>query len=85
MVRAVDDVLRSTFGLAEGLADRAPWGAVAGLIGVDVPHGVDPDAPFLSMIDPGAGTGTFLVEWIRRAAILVLGAAPPRRVDSAVA
>ena len=29
--------------------------------------GVDPNSPFVSMIDPAAGTGTFLVHWLRQA------------------
>ncbi len=67
MVRAVDDVLRSSFGLDDGLADPAPWKEVAGSVGFDVPSGVDPGRPFVSMIDPATGTGTFIVEWIRQA------------------
>jgi hypothetical protein len=67
MVRAVDEVLRSLFGLSDGLADPTPWSNVAALVGFEVPPGINPDQPFLSMIDPATGTGTFLVEWIRRA------------------
>ena len=67
MVRAVDEVLRSRFGLPLGIADAAPWREVAERNGFGVPEGVDPDKPFVSMIDPATGTGTFLVEWLRRA------------------
>lgn len=67
MVRAVDEVLRSSFGLVDGLADRASWSEVAERVGFEVPDGIDGEEPFLSMIDPATGTGTFLVEWIRRA------------------
>lgn len=67
MVRAVDDILRHRFGLAEGIADTTPWRTVAEHLGIEVPAGVDPDGPFLSVLDPATGTGTFLVEWLRKA------------------
>lgn len=67
MVRLVDEVLRSRFGLALGIADPSSWAEVAERNGFAVPEGVDPDKPFVSMIDPATGTGTFLIEWIRRA------------------
>lgn len=68
MVRAVDHVLKSRFGLTAGVGDDAPWSEVARELGLDVPDGVDPNSPFVSMIDPATGTGTFLVEWLRQAA-----------------
>ena len=67
IVRAVDEVLRSRFGLPMGIADATSWQEVADRNGFDVPEGVDPDKPFVSMIDPATGTGTFLVEWLRKA------------------
>ena len=67
IVRAVDEVLRSRFGLPLGVADATPWREVAERNGFDVPKGVDPDKPFVSMVDPATGTGTFLVEWLRQA------------------
>ena len=67
MVRAVDEVLRSRFGLPLGVADATPWREVAERNGFEVPEGVDPDKPFVSMVDPATGTGTFLVEWLRQA------------------
>ena len=67
MVRAVDEVLRSRFGLPLGVADATPWREVAERNGFEVPKGVDPDKPFVSMVDPATGTGTFLVEWLRQA------------------
>lgn len=65
IVRLVDDALRSA-GLADGLADEATWGDVSVRIGESVPAGVDPEARFVSALDPATGTGTFLVELIRR-------------------
>ena len=67
IVRAVDEVLRSRFGLQMGIADAASWQEVAASNGFEVSEGVDPDKPFVSMVDPATGTGTFLVEWLRRA------------------
>ncbi len=67
IVRAVDEVMRSKFGLPMGIADAATWQEVADRNDFDVPEGVDADKPFVSMIDPATGTGTFLVEWLRRA------------------
>ena len=67
IVRAVDEVMRTRFHLDMGIADAAPWQQVAQRNGFEVPEGVDPDKRFVSMIDPATGTGTFLVEWLRRA------------------
>ena len=67
MVRMVDEVLRTRFGLPLGIADSATWQEVADRNEFAVPDGVDPHKPFVSMIDPATGTGTFLVEWLKRA------------------
>ncbi len=67
MVRTVDSLLRSRFGLEMGVADNSSWATVASRVGFEIPAGVDPDQPFLSMLDPATGTGTFLVSWLRRA------------------
>ena len=67
MVRAVDEVLRTKFGLPMGIADPATWADVATRNRFKVPEGIDPEQPFVSMIDPATGTGTFLVAWINQA------------------
>ncbi len=67
IVRAVDEVLKSHFHLEMGIADASTWWQVAERNGFEVPEGIDPAKPFVSMIDPATGTGTFLVEWLRRA------------------
>lgn len=67
MTRTVDNILRERFGLAAGLADAGTWAEVAARNEFVVPNGVDPEARFVSMIDPATGTGTFLVEWLRTA------------------
>lgn len=67
IVRAVDEVLRFRFGLPMGIADPATWMETAERNDFTVPEGMDPDKPFVSMVDPATGTGTFLVAWLRRA------------------
>lgn len=67
IVRAVDQVLKESFGLPMGVADPGTWGQVCTHLGIAVPPGINPKARFVSMLDPATGTGTFLVEWIRQA------------------
>lgn len=67
MVDAVDHLLREKFGLELGIADSATWGDVAKTSGFEVPRVISPRQRFVSMVDPATGTGTYLVEWIRRA------------------
>ena len=65
IVRSVDELLRSEFGLSDGLADTATWGEMAerheDLV---IPGGIPPDQAFVQILDPATGTGTFLVEVI---------------------
>ncbi len=67
MTRTVDSILRDRFGLAAGVADGSTWAEVAERNDFAVPDGVEPSSPFVSMVDPATGTGTFVVEWLRRA------------------
>lgn len=78
IVRATDEVLRTRFGLPMGVADPTSWRETADRNGFDVPDGVDPKRPFVSMLDPATGTGTFLVAWLRQAkqSFLAAGGAP---------
>lgn len=65
IVRSVDELLRTEFGLADGLADTTTWGEMARRIaGLQIPNGVSEDEPFVQILDPATGTGTFLVEVI---------------------
>ena len=65
MVRSVDELLRSEFGLADGLADTSTWREmVERHPHLTVPEGVTPDQDFVQILDPATGTGTFLVEII---------------------
>jgi hypothetical protein len=63
IVRSVDEILRKEFGLEDGLADTATWGQMAKRHkDLKIPEGVKPDEPFVRILDPACGTGTFLVE-----------------------
>lgn len=65
IVRSVDELLRTQFGLADGLADTTTWGEMAKRHkDLKIPAGVSPDQDFVQILDPATGTGTFLVEVI---------------------
>ena len=65
IVRGVDEMLRTEFGLPLGLADTSTWAELAARNDkITVPDHVDPQAPFVQILDPATGTGTFLVEVI---------------------
>lgn len=57
IVRSVDHLLRDRFGLADGLADTAT-------VTVERPNGEPETSPRVLILDPAAGTGTFLREAI---------------------
>lgn len=65
IVRSVDELLRTEFGLTDGLADTTTWGEMAerhkDLV---IPEGFPPEQAFVQILDPATGTGTFLVEVI---------------------
>ncbi len=61
IVRSVDEVLKKDFGLEDGLADTATWGEMAArLPGLELPEHARPEDPFVRILDPATGTGTFL-------------------------
>ena len=65
IVRSVDELLRTEFGLADGLADVSTWGEMEERIKeLTIPEGVSPEQEFVQILDPATGTGTFLVEAI---------------------
>lgn len=79
IVRAVDDVLKSEFGLAEGLADTSR-------IAIDwdtgqtdksgKPATIKKEVHRVQILDPATGTGTFLAEAIKLIAERIKGHAP---------
>lgn len=65
IVRSVDELLRTKFGLTDGLADTATWGQmVVRNSQLQIPADVSPEQDFVQILDPATGTGTFLVEII---------------------
>ena len=65
IVRSVDEILRTEFGLVDGLADTTTWGEMAKRHKeLKIPKGTPPDQAFVQILDPATGTGTFLVEVI---------------------
>ena len=65
IVRSLDALLRSEFGLADGLADTTTWTQMANRFdGMTIPEDVPPEQDFVRILDPATGTGTFLVEVI---------------------
>jgi hypothetical protein len=65
IVRSVDELLRTEFGLADGLADTTTWREMAKRQeDLKIPEGVSADQDFVQILDPATGTGTFLVEVI---------------------
>lgn len=65
IVRGVDEILQTEFGLPLGLADTSTWEQVAARNErITIPPHIKPDAPFVQILDPATGTGTFLVEVI---------------------
>jgi predicted helicase len=65
IVRSVHELLQKEFGLADGLADTTTWGEMsARQKDLKIPHGVVAKEPFVKVLDPATGTGTFLVETI---------------------
>ena len=65
IVRGVDEMLRTEFDLPLGLADTTTWRELAARNDkITAPDHIDPDQPFVQILDPATGTGTFLVEVI---------------------
>jgi hypothetical protein len=65
IVRSIDEVLQSEFGLDDGLASTASWAEViAQRPEIQLPEGAKATDPFVRILDPATGTGTFLVEVI---------------------
>ena len=65
IVRSVDELLRTKFGLEDGLADVTTWAEMARRHDdLKIPDGISPNQTFVQILDPATGTGTFLVEAI---------------------
>lgn len=65
IVRSVDELLRTEFGLEDGLADTTTWDEMVEVHkDLTIPEGISPEQTFVQILDPATGTGTFLVEVI---------------------
>lgn len=64
IVRTAHASLQNDFGLPLGLADTTTWAAFAKAKKLAVPDGIDPKTPFVQVLDPALGTGTFLLRVI---------------------
>lgn len=65
IVRSVHELLIRDFQCPLGLADTSTWAEVAARNGFKVPEGTNPAGPFVRILDPACGTGTFLKFVIR--------------------
>lgn len=65
MVRTTHALLKQEFGLPLGLADTTSWGDFAAAHGLRVPEGTHPEEPYVRILDPATGTGTFLEHVVR--------------------
>jgi hypothetical protein len=65
IVRSVDEMLKSEFGIENGLASTITWGEmIARKPELKLPKFCTPETPFVQVLDPATGTGTFIVEVI---------------------
>ncbi len=65
IVRSVDNKLKDEFGLKDGLADTTTWGElIKRKPDLKIPVGTSPNQPYVQILDPSTGTGTFIVETI---------------------
>lgn len=65
IVRSVDELLKTSLKLPDGLADPITWGEmIKANPGMNAPKGINSKDFFVQILDPATGTGTFLVEVI---------------------
>ena len=80
IVRAVDEVLKTEFGLADGLADTSKitidWDTGQNDPKTGQPAKIKKDVHRVQILDPATGTGTFLAEVVKLVAGRVQGVAP---------
>ncbi len=80
IVRAVDDVLKTEFGLADGLADTSKvtidWDTGQNDPKTGKPATISKQVHRVQILDPATGTGTFLAEVVKLVAGRVKGIAP---------
>lgn len=65
IVRSVHELLKTKFGLEDGLASTVTWEEMLKKNrDLKIPKEVDPSSDFIQVLDPATGTATFLVEVI---------------------
>ena len=65
IVRSVDEILKTEFGIEDGLASTLTWGEmIARKPELKLPKFCTLETPFVQILDPATGTGTFIVEVI---------------------
>ena len=65
IVRSVDEILKTEFGIEDGLASTITWGEMmARKPELTLPKFCTTATPFVQVLDPATGTGTFIVEVI---------------------
>jgi hypothetical protein len=65
IVRSVDEILKTEFGIEDGLASTTTWGEMmARKPELKLPKFCTAATPFVQVLDPATGTGTFIVEVI---------------------
>ena len=74
IVRSVDEILKTEFGIEDGLASTITWGEMmARKPELKLPKFCTAATPFVQVLDPATGTGTFIVEVITQIHAHMLG------------
>lgn len=80
IVRAVDEVLKTDFGLADGLADTSKitidWDTGQNDLKTGKPAHIKKEVHRVQILDPATGTGTFLAEVVKLVSERIKGVAP---------
>ncbi len=67
IVRSVDEILKTEFGIEDGLASTITWvEMMTRKPELQLPKFCTPKTPFVQVLDPATGTGTFIVEVINQ-------------------
>ena len=74
IVRSVNEILKTEFGIEDGLASTITWGEMmARQPELKCPKFCTATTPFVQVLDPATGTGTFIVEVITQIHAHMLG------------
>jgi len=61
VVSQVDTRLKQSFQLRDGLADTSIWESLCQRCTTEIPAEIDPQQPFIKILEPAAGSGIFLL------------------------